>query len=919
MALSAVNFSVVHGKKRSGAATNDAITASIDTDRFGRPIKTTGSGGTDVTSEGTEATLHYDADGGAQHARGLLTRIDRAGLVTKIDYPSANKIVETDERKVETTTELDEWLRPNHVFTSTPGLQADESATYDANGRVVEVKRKQSDARVVTESFEYDALGRMKKSKSDGVAVGDSLTTTESTANYDLAGRKITRTLPGGAVVTELLDGLGRTRTRITETGVGDLREEYAYDLAGNLVYSADNHLAQASAFDVHGRAIGTLSPDGTKTVSQYDAMGNPTLVQALDASGAVVSETKPSFTSAGRLTSLETKVDAAQSRKTETKWDGAGRSTFVATEGRASQQRFDRTGRLTNSIAGAGTLAGITTPFQSMTPTTFEGPLLTGASIAEKGTAPIVASYGYDTLANPTHQQIGSLSWNQRFDQDGNVEATKLPERLETTFEHDARGNVTAETKPGGATIRQGYAASGAPASYRDPVDEVTSTTNDRIGRPLVRTYVDGTTETFTYDAERLASTTDRQGRTFSYTYNEKGQLIELRAGGGELLETYGYEAAGRLEKWTTRDAQLRYENFDLEGRPRRTRQIHFADRSGFGAATILDDHTQDHEWNVHGERKAWTMALPAGFSVAGWTRRVEEEHDAAGNVISIQRVLTGSTTLTPLLTADYRGAGRPTVRTITTTGGAQIARHYGYDASTSQMNDLTVTARGLTVAGSGITYDGVQIANATLHGVSNETRANEYQYDERSRLAASTAARTNGTSAVAIEHVDPADFRTALERSDSGPAPLPSLAFAQQPGHKIAELVRNGATLTFSYGNGAEGIDDGRFVYEFDARGRLISATEKPPSQAASIRRIFYYYSSADRVVGRRAEYAVSPTAAWKLEDRAEILAADALPAEETFVWDPITDTLVTVAALSGEPLRQIIHGGNGYDDPI
>jgi RHS repeat-associated protein len=615
----------------------------------------------------------------------------------------------------------------------------------------------------------------------------------------------------------------------------------------------------------------------------------------------------------------METKIDEIQKRQTETKWDGAGRSTLVATAGRAVRQRFAQNGRLEESVAGAGTLAGITTAFQSVTATAFDGPLLTGAAIAEKGSVPIAASYGYDTLVHPTRQQVGSLAWEQRFDADGNVAAARSPARPETTFAYDAVGNVTAETKPGGATIHHGYAASGAHESYRDPADEVTATTTDRIGRPLVRTYVDGTTETYTYDGERIAATTDREGRTFSSTYNDKGQLIELRAGGGELLEKYGYDPAGRLEKWTTRDAELRYENFDLEGRPRHTRQIRFADRSGFTTAVVLDEYAQDHEWNVHGERKAWTMPLPAGFAAPGWTRRVEEEHDAAGNVTSIQRTLTGATALAPLMSADYRGAGRPNVRTITTTSGSAIARNYGYDASTGQLNDLTVTAGGLIVAGSRIEYDGTQIAKATLHGVSNETRANQYGYDDRSRLASSTAARTNGTSALAIEHVDHADFRTALERTDSGPQSLPSLAFVQQPGHKIAQLARNGSTRTFSYGGGAERVDDGRFVYELDARGRLIATTEKPTSSSASTRRIQYFYSPADRVIGRRAEYKPAPAAAWQLEDRAAVLSDDGLPAEETFVWDPVTDTLVTVATLNGEPLRQIIHGGNTYDDPI
>ncbi|MFZ2490373.1 MAG: RHS repeat-associated core domain-containing protein [Thermoanaerobaculia bacterium] len=108
---------------------------------------------------------------------------------------------------------------------------------------------------------------------------------------------------------------------------------------------------------------------------------------------------------------------------------------------------------------------------------------------------------------------------------------------------------------------------------------------------------------------------------------------------------------------------------------------------------------------------------------------------------------------------------------------------------------------------------------------------------------------------------------------------------------------------------------------------KGRLASATEKV--SAPPVRRILYTYSGPGRLVGRRAEYAtVFPPAAvdWKVEDRPQILAADGLPAETTFVWDAITDRIVTVARAGatvadqhGGVLKQVIHGGAGYDDPI
>jgi len=918
-----INIPFVRANSLIGSATNDAITESIEVDRYGRPKTTKGSGGTDTSGEGTEATLGY-SDSGARHELGLLKSVDRGGLVSTIDYPNANTIVETDAASVQTTTELDEWLRPKHTFTSGASLRIDESTTYDENGRVREVKRKQGGS-PVTETIDYDAMGRVISTKSDRVAVGESLGTIESRTEYDIPNRTIKRTLPSGAVVTEHLDGLGRVKTRTTSTSTSTIREEVAYDMAGNLVYSAGDHVARGFAFDIHGRPTMTLAPDRTTSVSQYDAMGQPVNVQRLDANGTLISETNPSFTASGRLQSMSTKVDETRTRNTETRWDGGGRSTLVATEGRASQQRFDRNGLLRFSKTGGGTITGPTEVFHNFHASRYEGVLLKDAEVTEKNAAPVAMRYGHDELANATSMTVGSLTNTQKLDEAGNVTSVTPPSRGQTTFDYDARGNMTQEKQPESRNpIRHGFDASGAATSYRDQSEneEVTSTQTDQIGRPLVRTYSDGTSETFTYDGSRLSSRTDRQRRMFSYVYKaDTGQLIELRGRGGELLEKYGYDAAGRLEAWTTKDVELRSERFDLEGRPRRTKQIRFADESGFTNKTVLNEFVQEHTWNLHGERSAWTMPLPPGFAAAGWTSRIEEVRDGMGNIHEMRRTLTGETTARVLMSADHRNASRPTQRAITTTTGAPIVRTYGYDARTGQLNDMTVSARGIIVAGSGITYDGEQVGTATLHGVSDEARVNEYSYDDRGRLKTSKVARTTSDAGPATEVVSDPDFRKQLDRSV-----LPGLVFTEQTGHKIADVTRGQTTRTFSYGDGAERIDDGRFVYEFDVRGRLTKATEKVQASMLSVRRVIYLYAGSDRLIGRRAEYAPLPApntppidSAWKLEDRSEVLGDEGLPAETTFVWDPITDTLVTVAGATGEVLRQFIHGGAGYDDPI
>src|SRR5205085_7278098 len=60
-----------------------------------------------------------------------------------------------------------------------------------------------------------------------------------------------------------------------------------------------------------------------------------------------------------------------------------------------------------------------------------------------------------------------------------------------------------------------------------------------------------------------------------------------------------------------------------------------------------------------------------------------------------------------------------------------------------------------------------------------------------------------------------------------------------------------------------------------------------------------------------------------------RATVLAADGLPADVTFVWDPAVDRLVSIyvagastgsgATSTSGLLRQYLHGDRGYDDPV
>jgi RHS repeat-associated protein len=247
-------------------------------------------------------------------------------------------------------------------------------------------------------------------------------------------------------------------------------------------------------------------------------------------------------------------------------------------------------------------------------------------------------------------------------------------------------------------------------------------------------------------------------------------------------------------------------------------------------------------------------------------------------------------------------------------------------------------VTAKGVAIAGTAVKHDGLQTSEARMLGIASEERMSLFAYDARSRLAASIFGAKNAidptapTPGSSREKVNAADYRNAQERTkilkplsgvDSSQIDPPTATFDEKGGggHKIGKVTRDFQVRPFGW-NGAERIDDGRFVYTFDARGRLIRATEK--STLTPVRRALYTYTGAGRLVGRRVEYAnvANPASGdWKLEDRAQILTDDGLPAETTFAWDPVTDRLLAVyrAGATNAPLKQIIHGQSAYDDPL
>src|SRR5207247_12516 len=100
------------------------------------------------------------------------------------------------------------------------------------------------------------------------------------------------------------LDKLGRTRKTSTTTGGVPIEMSYAYDLAGNLVFQADNFIATAWAYDANGRRIAELRQDGTRTILDHDGWGRVTEVTEKDSQNAQIAKQVNTILDAGTLES---------------------------------------------------------------------------------------------------------------------------------------------------------------------------------------------------------------------------------------------------------------------------------------------------------------------------------------------------------------------------------------------------------------------------------------------------------------------------------------------------------------------------------------------------------------------------------------------------------------------------------------
>jgi len=345
--------------------------------------------------------------------------------------------------------------------------------------------------------------------------------------------------------VSTVCDALGRviTVTSPSPAGSGSATTTYSYNTSGQL----------ASATDAEGTTQYGYQPDGSsgtvsrgsryvvisRTVSNtsqiewqaVNALGDTLWQSSYNPATGAVTEipygqseqavtTTPSFSSG--VLNVATSGPFASGAAS---WDGStllysGTDTGVAVSGNTSTNPF---GGITSDVVngGANTANAVTTNYTSLgLPTSISGPGISGAF---SGTFDAMNGFT-QTYTGNGHTQSGSVS----------------PSGVFQGFNGYGAPDQSWSTPSLGSTITQTLTTgTGMTAQF----------TRSLAGNLLSRTFPDGKTESFTYDAcGAVTGWTNARGTSFSFAPNSFGQPTQF----GSIASSIGYDLAGRVDSIT-------------------------------------------------------------------------------------------------------------------------------------------------------------------------------------------------------------------------------------------------------------------------------------------------------------------------------------------------------------------------------
>lgn len=579
---------------------------------------------------------------------------------------------------------------------------------------------------------------------------------TTTFVRYDAAGR-VTRQRDANGVLTDVSyhpRGWLLTRTvRANADGTPseqDATTTLAYDDAGNVIAATDpDGVTLRYAYDAARRLTDVTDALGHRLHVTLDPTGQVLKQETFDASGTLRRAMARSYDALGRLTAVH---------------DGAGRKVFDA----SFPDSYDVHGNLQRSANALGVQRRHAYDGLDRLVSTLDD--YQGKDAATRDTASVFAYGVRDELLG-----VGD------------------PDGLDTTYERDGFGQVTALHSPDTGTTRYRYDASGHVVQQTDARGITRQRTYDMLGRLTAVTYPDSASNaSYRYDETNLftgcASSAPigrltrvvEQDVTTAYCYDPQGRVAEKRQtlGGQTDVTRYTYTRAGRLH---------------TETRPTGTVVTYGYNDAGEVAslaATLPDGASQPVASDLHyaadGQLERYTLAN--GQTV---TRSI----DANGDVTAID-----SAALSLRFTRDAAGQ-----ITAIEQGGAQGQYRYdalgkltqALDAQGQTQHAFTYSKTGdrLSKQGQGLAVGDYRYQEGThwLTATGNAARTVD--------PSGNTTARSVGGDTLGFTY----DDRGRLIAAKRGDTPIATYLY-HATGERLAKRLANGTEQRFFYNEASQ-----------------------------------------------------------------------------------------------------------------
>jgi RHS repeat-associated protein len=451
------------------------------------------------------------------------------------------------------------------------------SYTVDASGRVASV----TDANSGTTRYTYDAVGNI-------TGVTDANNNAWS-ARYDSQGN-----------ITSFTDALGHSKT-------------YTYDGAFQPIQVTDrNGQLTTYTYDLDGRLVRKALPTNDVTTFVYDALGE--VIDATNASADV----KLAYDDAGRLVSQTTTGSGTSAQPSVTLTYG-----YDAKGNRTSMSGPEGTTRYAFNAYSEVTL--LTDPSNGIYQFTYDSTLHLTSITRPNGVVDQLTFNTAGDLVSRTSTKNGATLGSVSYALDAAGRHSSMTDLSgTTTFTHDAGGQLTAATPPGGT---------GAQSFTYDAVGNRTSATG--IAASTVRYDADNHllsygAATYTYDNEGNATQKADASGTTTYAWNSDHRLASIQYP-DLTTTTFRYDSLGRrIEvQSASQDTRFAYDgsNIHLEYNGANQLQASYTDGAGLDSVLGMSRGSNSYYYSVDGLNSTTALTDGTGAVVQRYS------YDAVGH----------------------------------------------------------------------------------------------------------------------------------------------------------------------------------------------------------------------------------------------------------------------------------------------